>query len=106
MTFIAKGGEIRFHICGCCEQEKPIVGVASVPGVPLSIAWCSDCLKSGAIPYDVAVANTACCGGLDQCNEAWRAIVDATLHYFKKSLDEFTADVQADIKAMQEFDDA
>jgi len=43
-------------MCECCQKKKPLVGVASVPGIPVSIAWCHDCLQAGVIPYSMAVA--------------------------------------------------
>lgn len=87
--------------CECCEEVKPIVGVASIPGMPISIAWCRNCLESGAIPYWAAVANTAMCGGLDNCNDEWKKIVTDTLFYFGKSIDDFAVDVDKDKEKMQ-----
>lgn len=92
--------------CGCCNKDRPIVGVGCVPGIAMSIGWCQKCLISGAIPYDMAVANTACCGGLEFCNEAWRQLILTTLKYFEKSLDEFNRDVACDILAMERLNDA
>ena len=41
------------EICECCRVFKSI-DVASIPGVPMSIAWCLDCLRFGAVPHWVA----------------------------------------------------
>lgn len=89
--------EQQLDLCGCCHQQKPIVGVACIPGVPMSIAWCSDCLQADVIPYEIAVANTACCGGWSHCNPEWRQLVRTTLVYFNKSCSTFLADVQAEL---------
>lgn len=41
--------------CGVCHGESGgnFIGVASVPGVPMSIAWCSECLKRDCAPEEV-----------------------------------------------------
>src|SRR5262245_35013928 len=38
--------------CGICNGESGgnFIGVASVPGAPLSVAWCSECLSRNAAP--------------------------------------------------------
>jgi len=38
--------------CDVCNGESggSFVGVASVPGAPVSIAWCSECLKRDTAP--------------------------------------------------------
>lgn len=38
--------------CGVCYDEsgEPYVGVAAVPGAPLSIGWCRGCLRNHAVP--------------------------------------------------------
>lgn len=46
--------------CQCCENE-PAVGVAAVPGAPMSIAWGKECLRQGASPLWVADFNVAMC---------------------------------------------
>lgn len=50
--------------CQCCGTE-PAVGVASVPGVPMSITWGAECLKRGATPLWVADSTVGMC-----CNPA------------------------------------
>lgn len=41
--------------CDVCHGESggEYVGVASIPGVAMSIAWCSECLKRDAAPVFV-----------------------------------------------------
>lgn len=59
--------------CEICQNESggTDVGVASIPGVPMSIMWCDECLKRDCAPafvfeHDfVFVAN----GNLDALND-------------------------------------
>jgi len=39
-------------MCEVCHDESggKEVGVACIPGVPMSISWCSECLKHEAFP--------------------------------------------------------
>jgi hypothetical protein len=41
------------QVCGD-ESESEFVGVAAVPGAPLSVGWCKNCLDNHAIPRFVA----------------------------------------------------
>jgi len=43
------------NACQCCGMN-PSVGVAAVPGVPMSIAWCEECLRAGIVPLWVCFA--------------------------------------------------
>lgn len=42
--------------CGVCDGKSggEYVGVASIPGVPMSIGWCRSCLDKNAIPAHIA----------------------------------------------------
>jgi hypothetical protein len=40
--------------CECCNRQKELVGVASIPALPMSIAWCKECLDNSAIPLFAA----------------------------------------------------
>jgi hypothetical protein len=42
--------------CDVCNGESggSFVGVASIPGAPMSIAWCDKCIRHEAIPEFVA----------------------------------------------------
>lgn len=86
--------------CQCCDNE-PAVGVASIPGVPMSIAWGRKCLDAQVVPYWVAVANSAMIGGYDQAAEWWKETVEDTLAYFDKSMEQYLADVAADMAHME-----
>lgn len=89
--------------CECCNEEKKIVGIASIPGMPMSIAWCQECLESGVIPYWAAVSNTALVGSYENSAEWWKELVDLTLKKFNKTMEEFTVDVTADIENMNRY---
>ncbi len=92
--------------CEVCEKN-PEVGVACVPGVPYSAAYCHECLKANAHPYWVIVGNT--CAVLDgypngdeeaaqtwrtHTAEWWQEMVDDTLKHLGKTEDQFKADVK------------
>lgn len=87
--------------CECCNVNKAI-GVASIPGIPMSIAWCRPCLDAGAIPMWAAVANTAMCGGLDHAANWWQQLVADTLAYFDISIHDFNAMVAKEIVEFEE----
>lgn len=88
--------------CGCCHQQKEIVGVAAVPGIPMSIAWCRDCINADAIPYELCVTNTALIGGRENAAEWWlEGVVTPTLKYFNKTLEQFDADVKNDMDLIE-----
>ena len=87
--------------CNVCNNE-PIVGVACVPGMPVSVAYGAKCLKANAHPYGLVVANTAMCGGLEHTAEWWQELVRDTLNHLGKSMERFTSDVAKDIKEFEE----
>jgi hypothetical protein len=87
--------------CEVCN-ERPAVGVASIPGMPMSIAWCRECLASGAIPWWAAIAETACIGGLAHAADWWLDIVDATCRHLGRTRDELDAAVTAAINEMED----
>lgn len=86
-------------LCDCCGDE-PAVGVACVPGMPVSIAWGRKCLEAEVAPYGLVVANTAMIGGVKDAAPWWREMVERTLAYFKKTELEFETDVKAAIAEM------
>jgi hypothetical protein len=83
--------------CQVCDAE-PAVGVAAVPGVPVSMAYGSNCLAANAHPYSILVINTAMCGGYDQTVEEWRKMVDDTLAHLGKAREQFDADVEREME--------
>jgi hypothetical protein len=88
--------------CDVCGKEAEC-GVCCVPGVPMSVAYCRECLIANAHPWNVLVANTAVCGGLDQMNEEWREMVFDTCNHLGKPVNQFNVDVAADILKLTEY---
>lgn len=89
-------------LCDCCH-ENPAIGIAAVPGVPMSIAWCRTCLEAEVAPYEILVANTACCGGIEATAEWWSELVKRSLSYHKKILPEFLEDVAKALDKLEGF---
>jgi hypothetical protein len=89
-------------ICEVCGDE-PAVGVASVPGVPISVAYGRKCLSANAHPYGIVVANTADVDGYDNSAEWWKQIVDDTLTHLGKTREQFDADVAEAIAEEAEY---
>jgi hypothetical protein len=83
--------------CQVCDKNLA-VGVACVPGVPYSAAYCLDCLKADAHPLFIVIANTACCGGLEYCHDGWREVVDHTLAHLGKTKEWFVEEVAKSMK--------
>lgn len=83
--------------CDVCDNE-PAVGVAAVPGVPISVAYGQKCMAANAYPWWVLVANTAAMGGLDESAEWWKQMVYDTCAHLGKTLAEFEADVATAIE--------
>jgi hypothetical protein len=82
--------------CDVCEKNEAL-GVASLPGIPMSVATCRDCLRAGAIPLWAAVANTVCIGGMNESAPWWTEVVDATLTHLGVSREDFDAMVAEDL---------
>lgn len=89
------------HDCEVCHAE-PSVGVAAIPGVPMSCAYGAKCLAANAHPYEIVMVNTALVGGYDRAADWWKEIVDDTLTHLGKSRAEFDAAVAAEITAQKE----
>jgi len=79
-------------ICDCCNKNEAL-GVACVPMVPMSMAYCKECLEANNHPMAVLVANTACIGGLDNANDCWKQMVLDSLRRQNKTLDWFNSEV-------------
>lgn len=89
------------EVCDVCEKE-PTIGVACVPGVPMSVAYCPGCLQANAHPWWVLVANTAAMGGLDEAAGWWVDMVHDTCTHLGRTITEFEADVDEQIGAVDE----
>lgn len=84
-------------VCEVCHSI-PVEGVYSVPAIPYSAAYCSDCKDAGAHPWHLLVANTAMIGSLDMTAPWWRMMVESTCERLGRSLAEFEKDVQGAIR--------
>lgn len=87
--------------CETCNERAP-VAVVSVPGVPYSAAYCAECLAANAHPWRLLVSNTACCNGLKNMNGEWQVMVRATCAHLGRTLIQFEADVEKDMKTLDE----
>jgi hypothetical protein len=87
--------------CDVCG-EREATGVGAMPGVPISFAYCKDCLRANAHPYAIVVANTAMLGGMAEAAPWWQQLVDDTLAHLRKSRERFDGDVAAEIAIMAE----
>lgn len=88
-------------ICDVCQKE-PAVGVAAVPGVPMSCAYCKTCLGANAHPLFVVIGNTALVGGYDNAADWWQYMVDCTLEHLGKTREWFDAQVAESLHRMDE----
>lgn len=84
-------------ICDACTKNEAI-GVACVPMVPCSMAYCKECLQANSHPMNVLIANTACIGGLGLANEFWKAMVMDSLKHQDKTLEWFNKQVAESIE--------
>jgi hypothetical protein len=85
-------------MCDVCGQNPPL-GVGAMPGIPASFAYCKDCLKAGAHPYAIVVANTAMLMMEPQATfeadtaQWWQQLVADTLGHLGKTREQFDTDV-------------
>lgn len=101
MTMLGDG------LCDCCGKNEAI-GVASTI-IPMSIAWCLECLRSGVQPYVVIV--TSASGimppgeTLDRTwiNREYLDIYERTLKFHGKTWEEFAADVKKSNEAYDKY---
>lgn len=80
-------------ICEACNENEAI-GVACVPLVPMSSAYCRECLQANNHPMPVLIANTVCIGGLEHGSELWKKMVIDSLKHQGKTLDWFYEQVE------------
>ncbi len=91
-------------ICDACKENEAL-GVAAVPGVPMSVAYCRECLQANSHPMYVLIGNTACCGGLDNTVDEWQQMVMCSLHHQDKTLEWFNEEVRKSIEKEAEDDE-
>lgn len=83
-------------LCEVCGLH-PAIGVACVPGLPVSAAYCTRCVQANAHPWGYLVANTAIAGGLHHTAPYWREMVENTCTHLGKTMVQFNDDVTATI---------
>lgn len=84
---------MKASLCEVCGNEMS-VGVFSVPGVPISMAYGKECRAAKAHPYGILVGNTAVAGDENEGMAGWwMEMVHATLRHLGKTEDEFWDDV-------------
>jgi hypothetical protein len=84
-------------ICEACNKNESI-GVCCVPGVPVSCAYCKDCLKNNNHPMPILIANTVCCGGLEHCADWWKEMVIQSLQHQNKTIEWFNSEVEKELE--------
>jgi len=89
-------------ICQACNKNESI-GVYCVPGCPVSMAYCRECLENNNHPIDILIANTACCNGLDNAADWWIGMVMDSLKCQGKSLEWFNAEVKKSIQLIDDY---
>lgn len=89
-------------VCDVCKTNKAI-GVAAIPMVPMSAAYCRECLEANSHPMFILIANTVCVSGLEHANEPWKRMVMDSLKHQGKTLGWFNEQVQEGIKSMSEY---
>lgn len=87
-------------VCAVCNNE-PAVGVASIPGMPMSEAYGRKCLDANAHPWWALALQTACLGGLEHAAPWWREMVESTCAHLGRTLEEFNAEVARDMAQME-----
>jgi hypothetical protein len=84
--------------CETCERNNAI-GVASVPGIPYSAAYCDECIKANAHPWWLLVANQCAIGEpLGDTAPWWQEIVLGTCEHLGRTVEEFKNEVAQTIE--------
>jgi hypothetical protein len=76
--------------------------VAAVPGIPLSVYYCGECLQLGRThPYWTLVVNTALIGGnMEHAADWWKETVDTQLPLLDKTREQFDKDVMEELQGL------
>lgn len=94
--------EMKMPTCEVCG-EREAIGVACVPGVPYSAAYCEPCLECGAHPLNIVVALVVMLGGLENAHEGVGWMVEDTCLARGIALPDFHAMVAKTIKDEEEY---
>lgn len=92
-------------ICNVCEKNRA-KGVCCVPGVPVSMAYCQECLSANAHPWGILVANTACVGSFADSADWWKKMVYDTIAHLgsEYTLARFLDDVAHSVVEMEQWE--
>lgn len=89
--------------CDVCGREGDVFVACSACGAE-SFAYCVDCLRSGAEPWDALVPYISIAGVYpDNINENYRDIVRATCERLGRTEEELAADVKREIEDEPDF---
>lgn len=84
--------------CAVCDKEGEVFVASSTCGA-MSLAYCAECLASGAEPWSDLVFYVSLAGHYpDQINEMYRQIVRNTCKRLHRTEEEFARDVEKAIK--------
>ena len=87
----------KCEVCGAFE----VVGVAAVPGVPISVAYCHTCLHAGVAPLKIVITQTALNNGYENSANWWQELVDRTLKYLNYRRDLFDERVKSEVDEIE-----
>jgi pentatricopeptide repeat protein len=90
--------------CEVCNKNEP-VGVACVPGVPYSAAYCEECIRAKAHPIGILMAQCACAGRYDHCAEYFQQMVTDTCEHINYEMSAFLTGVQSMIHDMDSYEE-
>lgn len=85
--------------CNVCDK-KGVAGVAAIPFIPMSVAYCRECLNANAHPWWALVGNQSIIGDpLETTHPEWQRMVHDTCAHLGKTVEDFNRDV---LEAMNE----
>lgn len=91
--------------CAVCDKEGEVFVASSACGA-MSLAYCAECLASGAEPWSDLVFYVSLAGHYpDQINEMYREIVRDTCKRLHRTEEEFAAAVETEINKIDEICD-
>lgn len=90
-------------LCDVCGTRGS-VGTYSIPGMPMSAAYCNSCINIGAHPWWALVAKVALSGGWDQMaipyRLAFERLVENTCKCLGRTMQDFNADLQKEVELL------
>jgi hypothetical protein len=85
---------VQWVKCETCQHNNAI-GVASVPGIPYSAAYCDDCLRANAHPWWLLVANQCAIGEpFESAAPWWQQMVRDTCNHLGYTVEQFKDEVR------------